>query len=96
MKVNGASSKPAPSAVHGASVIESGQDIPVGFSPSPFPTSPFFFKSICQLSVSPALFLRVNAKTASACLIASLRSASEAVSALLMRSKASEEGNAPV
>ena len=70
--------------------------LPVGFVPSPFPTSPFSFKSMCQLSVSPALFLSVKAKTAFPCLIASLRSASEEVKALLITSKASEAGKESV
>ncbi len=67
---------------------------PVGLSPRPFPTSPLFFRSICQLSVSPALFFNVKANTAFPCLIASLRSASETWRAALMASKASEEGKA--
>jgi hypothetical protein len=70
--------------------------LPVGFEPNPFPTSPFSLRSMCQLSVSPALFLSVNAKTAPPCFTASFRSASEAVSALLMASNASEDGNASV
>lgn len=70
-------------------------DLPVGLSPRPFPTSPLFLRSICQLSVSPALFFNVKAKTACPCLTASLRSASDAVRASLIASKASEEGNAP-
>lgn len=68
--------------------------VTVGLSPSPLPTSPLLLRSMCQLSVSPALFFSVNAKTALPCLIAALRSASDEVSALLMTSKASEEGNA--
>jgi len=71
-----------------------GGSVPVGLSPRPLPTSPLFFRSICQLSVSPVLFFSVNANTAFPCLTASLRSASEAWSAALMASKASEEGNA--
>lgn len=67
---------------------------PVGLSPRPFPTSPLFLRSICQLSVSPALFFNVKANTAFPCLTASLRSASDAVRASFMVSKASEEGNA--
>lgn len=47
-----------------------------------------------QLSVSPALFFRVKAKTALACLMASFRSASDAPRALLISSKAAEEGKA--
>lgn len=68
--------------------------VPVGLSPRPFPTSPLFLRSICQLSVSPALFFNVKANTAFPCLTASLRSASEAVRASFITSKASEEGNA--
>jgi hypothetical protein len=68
--------------------------LPVGLSPSPFPTSPLFFRSICQLSVSPALFFNVKANTAFPCLIASFRSASDDWRAALMASKASEEGKA--
>jgi hypothetical protein len=75
-------------------IFNLGALLPVGFSPSPFPTSPLLLRSMCQLSVSPALFFSVNANTAFPCLIASLRSASEAVRALLITSKASEEGNA--
>jgi hypothetical protein len=52
-----------------------------------------FLRSICQLWVSPAAFLRVKAKTALPCFIASLRSASLAFRALLISSKAAEEGN---
>jgi len=68
--------------------------VPVGFSPSPFPTSPLFLRSMCQLSVSPALFFNVNANTAFACLMASLRSASEDLRVSLIVSKAAEEGKA--
>lgn len=49
-----------------------------------------------QLSVSPAAFLRVKAKTALPCFMASLRSASEALRALLISSKAAEAGNLSV
>lgn len=66
--------------------------LPVGFSPRPLPTVPVFFRSMCQLSVSPAAFFSVKAKTAFPCLIASFLSAS-LVSASLMASKAAEEGN---
>lgn len=69
------------------------EDPPVGLSPRPLPTSPLFLRSMCQLSVSPAAFLRTKAKTALPCLMASLRSASLAVSALLISSKAAEAGN---
>jgi hypothetical protein len=51
---------------------------------------------MCQLSVSPALFLRVKAKTDWPALIAFLRSASSDWSESLMASKASEAGNAAV
>jgi hypothetical protein len=54
---------------------------------------PFSFRSMCQLSVSPAVFLSVNAKTALPCLIASFLSASLACREALMASKAAEEGN---
>ena len=67
---------------------------PVGLSPRPFSTVPLVFRSIFQLSVSPALFLRVKAKTALPCFIASFRSASEDWRELLMISNASDEGNA--
>jgi len=70
--------------------------VPVGFSPSPFPTSPLFLRSMCQLSVSPALFFNVNANTAFACLMASLRSASEDLRVSLIVSKAAEEGKASI
>lgn len=70
------------------------KSIPVGFSPTPVPTVPFSLRSMCQLAVSPALFLRVKAKTALPFLMASLRSASLLLRAALMASKASEEGNA--
>jgi hypothetical protein len=46
-----------------------------------------------QLSVSPAVFLRVKEKMALPCLMASLRSASLALRAALMASKAAEAGN---
>ena len=59
----------------------------------PVATLPVSLRSMCQLSVSPALFLRVKAKTALPCLMASLRSASLAPSASLMASKAGEAGN---
>jgi hypothetical protein len=68
--------------------------IPVGFSPTPFPTSPFCLRSMCQLSVSPALFFSVKAKMAFPFLTASFRSASEDVIALLITSKAAEAGKA--
>ena len=67
--------------------------LPVGLVPTPEPTAPFSFRSICQLSVSPALFFNVKAKTALPCLIASFRSASLDCRASLIASKATEEGN---
>lgn len=73
--------------------VATGVDAPVGLSPRPLVTSPLVLRSMFQLSVSPALFLRVKAKTALPCLMASLRSASEEVRAALMVSKASEAGN---
>lgn len=48
---------------------------------------------MCQLSVSPAEFFSVKAKTALPSFKASLRSASLAVRTLLMASKAAEDGN---
>ena len=60
---------------------------------SPLPTSPFSFRSICQLSVFPSLFFSVNAKTALPFFTASFRSASSDWRELLMASKAAEEGN---
>jgi len=65
----------------------------VGFSPRPVETAPLFLRSMFQLSVSPAAFLRVKAKTALPCLMASLRSASLALRASLISSKATDEGN---
>ena len=69
-------------------------DAPVGLSPRPFVTSPLVLRSMFQLSVSPALFFRVKAKTALPCLIAFFRSVSSEVRALLITLKASEAGNA--
>lgn len=66
--------------------------LPVGFSPRPLATVPFSLRSICQLSVSPALFFMLKAKMALPCLIASFRSAS-LCKASLIASKATEEGN---
>ena len=60
---------------------------------SPLPTTPFSFKSICQLSVFPSVFFNVNAKTALPFFTASFRSASSDWRELLMASKAAEEGN---
>ena len=65
----------------------------MGFSPRPLETAPLFFRSMFQLSVSPAAFLRVKAKTALPCFMASLRSASLALRASLIWSKAAEAGN---
>lgn len=70
-----------------------GSRIPVGFVPNPLPTVPVCLRSMCQLSVSPALFFSVKAKTALPCLMASFLSASLAVRAELMASKAAEDGN---
>ena len=69
---------------------------PVGFSPRPLETAPVFLRSMFQLSVSPAAFLRVKAKMALPCLSASLRSASLALRAAWIASKAAEEGNLSV
>ncbi len=69
---------------------------PSAFSGTPLPTSPFDFRSIYQLSVSPALFLSVKAKTALPFLTASFRSASSEWRELLMASKAAEEGKESV
>ena len=72
-----------------------GRDLPFAFSPSgasPSPTTPLFLRSICQLDVSPELFLSVNAKMALPFLTASLRSASSEVRDEWMASKAAEEG----
>ena len=69
------------------------KNAPVGFSPRPVETAPLFLRSMFQLSVSPAAFLRVKAKTALPCLMASLRSASLALRASLISSKATDEGN---
>jgi hypothetical protein len=68
--------------------------LPVGLSPRPLETTPLFLRSTFQLSVSPALFFRVKAKTEPACLMAFLRSASSLERASLIASKASEAGNA--
>lgn len=59
----------------------------------PLPTAPLSLRSMCQLSSLPALFLRVKAKTALACLMALLRSASSPWRTALMASNAAEEGN---
>lgn len=62
----------------------------------PVATLPDSLRSMCQLSVSPALFLRVKAKTALPCLMASLRSSGLESRAEAMASKATEEGNLSV
>lgn len=49
---------------------------------------------MCQLAVSPALFLSVKAKTALPCLMASARSVGDDSREEEMASKAAEEGNA--
>lgn len=72
------------------------EPIPLAFSGRPLATAPLSLRSMCQLAVSPALFLRVNAKTALPFLMASLRPASSLLRAALMASKASEEGKASV
>lgn len=71
--------------------------LPFAFLPagaSPFATSPFSFKSMCQLSVAPAPFFNVKAKIALPFLMASFRSASLEWSDSLMASKATDEGKA--
>src|SRR6266516_1807097 len=75
-------------------VADSSPSVVLPSGPVPLPTVPDSFKSTYQLLVSPALFLSVNAKIAFPFLIASFRSVSSALRALLMRSNASEEGNA--
>ena len=59
----------------------------------PLPTSPFFFRSIYQLSVSSASFLSVKQKTALIFLMASARSAGDEFKEDEIASKAAEEGN---
>lgn len=61
----------------------------------PFPTVPVFLRSMYHVSCVPALFLRVKAKMALACLMASLRSASDERERAIS-SKAAEEGSASV
>ena len=81
------------------SFVESGKHPPSAFPPSgaaPLATSPFSFKSMCQLSVSPALFFSVKAKTALPCLTASLRSVGEDWRESLIASNPAEEGKASV
>jgi len=65
----------------------------LGFLPKPVPTFPDSLRSMCQLSLSPAEFFSVKAKTAPPCFRASFRSASLALSASLMASNASDDGN---
>lgn len=66
-------------------------NVTVGLSPRPLLTSPFVLRSMFQLSVSPALFLRVKAKIAAPCLMASFLSFS-VERAEFIASKAAEEG----
>ena len=76
---------------------EVGASLPSAFLPagaSPFATTPLSFKSMCQLSVFPSLFLRVKENTALPFFTASFRPASSDFNELLMASNASEEGNA--
>jgi hypothetical protein len=70
--------------------------LPFALAGRPFRTSPLSFKSMCQLSVSPALFFSVNANMALPFLMASLRSVSEDWRASLMASNASEDGKEAV
>ncbi len=70
-------------------------NLPSDFFPSgarPFPTSPFSLRSMCQLSVSPFAFLRVNAMIAAPSLMAACCSFLSAVRESLMTSKAAEAG----
>ncbi len=85
---------PSPIRAPGGLVCQLG--LPVGLVPSPLPTLPASLRSMCQLSVSPALFFRVKAKMAFPCLMASARSASLAFRDSLMTSKAAEAGKASV
>ncbi len=77
-----------------AAATETGdaRNAPVGFSPKPLATLPVSTRSMCQLSVSPAAFFNVKAKTAPPFLMASFRAASLLLMALLMASKAADEG----
>lgn len=68
------------------------KDIPSAFPGVPFLTSPFSFRSIYQLSVSPAWFFNTKAKTAFPFLTASARSEGEDCREALMASKAVEAG----
>ena len=68
---------------------------PSAFFPSgasPLPTAPLSLRSICQLSVAPDSFLSVKAKIACPFVTASCRSALSDSRALLISSKAWEEG----
>lgn len=67
---------------------------PSAFSGFPLMTSPFSLRSMYQLSVSPFVFFRLNAKIALPFFTASLRSASSDLRELLMASNASEDGKA--
>ena len=70
---------------------------PFAFLPagaSPFATSPFSLRSMCQLSVWPEAFFKVKAKMALPFLMASFRSASFDLSESLMMSKATDDGKA--
>lgn len=60
--------------------------------PVPLPTSPFSFKSMYHVAVSPCAFLSVKAKRAPPRLMAALRSTSSPAREVAMRSKASEAG----
>lgn len=64
------------------------------WGPVPFPTSPFSFRSMYQLSVLPCVFLRVKAKMALPCLMASFRSLSLFWRDSEIRSKATDDGKA--
>lgn len=70
--------------------------VPSGLAPTPVPTAPVFLRSMCQLASSPLAFLRTKAYTPLPCLMASARSASLALMAALMASKAAEEGKLSV
>jgi len=73
-------------------------NLPFAFLPVgavPLPTLPVSFRSMYQSLVSPLPFLSVNAKMAPPFFMASFRSASSE-RAEEIRSKASEEGQAPV
>lgn len=70
-------------------------NVTAAFLPSgaaPWPTVPVSLRSMYHDSCAPALFLRVKAKMALPCLMASLRSASEEERERAISSKAAEEG----